>query len=185
MKKNYFIIHGSFGNPYENWFPWLNEKLSREGNAVIVPQFPIGVEFQNYDNWSKLLKYYLDLGLINENTVIIGHSIAPIFIIKFILENKVKLNKLISVSGFNNFTTDGGAFDKVNSTFFVNEDKSQIKNYVNEIICFYSDNDPYLPFDVSDSFANEVSTKKVTIHNGGHFNSDAGYDTFDKLLEYI
>ena len=23
MKNNYFIIHGSFGNPFVNWFPYL------------------------------------------------------------------------------------------------------------------------------------------------------------------
>ena len=28
--------------------------------------------YQNYENWSKLLKYYLDLGLINELQVSIN-----------------------------------------------------------------------------------------------------------------
>ena len=32
---------------------------------------------------------------MNENTTIIGHSIAPIFISKFLVENKVKVKKLI------------------------------------------------------------------------------------------
>ena len=50
-----------------------------------------------------MLKYYLDLGLTNENTTIIGHSIAPIFISKFLVENKVKVKKLIFVCGFNNY----------------------------------------------------------------------------------
>jgi len=45
----------------------------------------------------------LELGLINENTVIIGHSIAPIFISKFLTENKIKVKKLIFVFGFNNY----------------------------------------------------------------------------------
>lgn len=43
-----------------------------------------------FGNWSKLLKYYLDLGLINENTTIIGHSIAPIFIINKNYGKKLK-----------------------------------------------------------------------------------------------
>lgn len=39
-----------------------------------MPNFTIELGYQNYENWSKLLKYYLDLELINENTTIIGHS---------------------------------------------------------------------------------------------------------------
>lgn len=30
--KNYFIIHGSFGNSQENWFPWLEKELSGGGS---------------------------------------------------------------------------------------------------------------------------------------------------------
>ena len=90
---NYFIIHGSFGNPFGNWFRWLHDYIENDGH-VYVPSFPIGEEYQNYENWSKLLKYYLDLGLIDENTTIIGHSIAPVFISKFLTENKVKVKKL-------------------------------------------------------------------------------------------
>lgn len=82
--ENYFIIHGSFGSPFENWFSWLHDFIEDYGKQVYVPDFPVGVGYQNYEKWSKLLKYYLDLRLINENTIIIGHSIAPIFISKFL-----------------------------------------------------------------------------------------------------
>ena len=27
--KNYIIVHGSFGSPQENWFPWLSENIIR------------------------------------------------------------------------------------------------------------------------------------------------------------
>ena len=91
--ENYFIIHGSFGTPYSNWIGWLFDFISSDGKEVYVPHFPIGVGKQNYENWSKLLKYYVDLGLITENTIIIGHSIAPVFISKFLIENKIKIKK--------------------------------------------------------------------------------------------
>ena len=115
-KNNYFIIHGSFGNPFGNWFPWLHDFLEAEEKQVYVPQFPIGVGFQNYENWSKLLKYYLDLNLINEKTIIIGHSIAPVFISKFLIENKVKVKKLIFVCGFNNYLGLNEQYDVVNKS---------------------------------------------------------------------
>ena len=71
MEENYYIIHGSFGSPYSNWFGWLHDYIESEAKQVYVPDFPVGVGYQNYENWSKLLKVYLDLGLINENTIII------------------------------------------------------------------------------------------------------------------
>ena len=27
---NVFLVHGTFGKPFENWFPWLEEELSKE-----------------------------------------------------------------------------------------------------------------------------------------------------------
>jgi uncharacterized protein len=185
LKNNYIVIHGSFGSPFINWFSWLYRELSNDNNKVIAPQFPIGVGMQNYDNWSKLLKYYFDLGLIDENTILIGHSIAPIFIIKFLLENRIRANKLIFVSGFNNLVVDGGDYDKVNSSFFINNDMSNIKEYANEVVCIYSDNDPYVPLETLKKFSDEVATKEVLIANGGHLNSESGYDTFEELLNHL
>lgn len=85
--ENYFIIHGSFSSPYSNWFGWLHDFLESEQKNVYVPDFPIGVGLQNYENWSKLLNYYVEVGLITENTTIIAHSIAPIFVCKFLTKN--------------------------------------------------------------------------------------------------
>lgn len=30
MNSNYFIIHGSFGSPFVNWFPYLRKELKRK-----------------------------------------------------------------------------------------------------------------------------------------------------------
>ena len=104
MRPNYFIIHGSFGSPFVNWLPWLRRELRRRGKEVYTPDFPTGVGFQNYDNWNKLLKVYLDAGLITEDTTIFAHSIAPVFISKFLIEHQVHVKKLVFVCGFNNYT---------------------------------------------------------------------------------
>ena len=173
--ENYFIIHGSFGSPFGNWFSWLHDFITEDGKQVYVPDFPIGVGYQNYENWSKLLKCYLDLGLINENTTIIGHSIAPIFISKFLVENKVKVKRLIFVCGFNNYLGINKEYDNV----------EDVKQYANEIICFYSDNDSYVRYEVEKEFADTVATEQVLIHNGGHINSESGYDTFEEIVSYL
>ena len=184
MKDNYFIIHGSFGSPFGNWFNWLQDKIVEVGKEVYVPDFPTGVGYQNYTNWSELLKYYLDCGLINENTTIIGHSIAPIFISKFLTENKVKVKKLIFVCGFNNYLGINEDYDNVNETMYF-ENLQDIKQYANEIICFYSDNDPYVKYEVEKEFADTVATEQIIIKNGGHINSESGYNSFEEIIKYI
>lgn len=186
IEKNdrYFIIHGSFGSPYSNWFSWLHNFMVDEEKEVYVPDFPIGVGFQNYGNWNRLLKYYLDLGLINENTIIIAHSIAPIFVCKFLLENKVKVKKLIFVCGFNNYIGINQEYDTVNESMYL-DNFEDVKNYANEIICFYSDNDPYVKYEVEKDFASKIATEQVLIQNGGHINSESGYDIFEEIIGYI
>ena len=110
--NNYFIIHGSFGNPFVNWIPYLRKELEKENKEVYTPDFPTGVGHQNYTNWSNLLKVYVDSGLINENTIIYAHSIAPIFICKFLVENKIQVKRLIFVCGFNHYLGISEEYDK-------------------------------------------------------------------------
>ena len=184
MKENYFIIHGSFSSPYSNWIGWLHNFIEDEGKQVYVPDFPIGVGYQNYDNWSKLFKMYLDFGLINENTTIIGHSIAPVFISKFLTENKIKVKKLIFVCGFNNYFGIDAEYDAVNGSMYF-DGLEEVKKYTNEIICFYSNNDPYVKFEAEKDFADKLGAKQVLLNNAGHINSESGYDTFEERGSYV
>ena len=182
--ENYFIIHGSFGSPFGNWFSWVQDFISTDGKQVYVPQFPIGVGYQNYENWSKLLKYYLDLGLINENTTIIAHSIAPVFVCKFLVQNKMKVKKLIFVCGFNNYSGIDSDFDAVNEPMFI-DNFDDVKKYCKDIVCYYSDNDPYVKYDVEKAFADKLTDKQYVIKNGGHINAETGYTKFEEVLKEI
>ena len=67
--ENYFIIHGSFGSPFGNWFSWLQDFISSDGKQVYVPQFPIGVDYQNYENDIEARNYSDENDDINENNV--------------------------------------------------------------------------------------------------------------------
>lgn len=178
--SNYIIIHGSFGSKDGNWFPWLKEKLETENKSVAVPQMPVGVGNQNFENWSKVLDN-LD---INENTTIIAHSIAPIFVCKYLITNKIKVKKLIFVCGFNNYLGIAPDFDAVNEPMFI-DNFENIKQYCDDIICYYSDNDPYVKFDIEKSFADTISNEQYVITNGGHINSESGYTEFEEILKVI
>lgn len=178
--EKYIIIHGSFGSKDGNWFPWLKNKLEKDNKDVIVPQMPVGVGNQNFENWSIVLN---DLN-INENTTIIAHSIAPIFVCKYLITNKIKVKKLVFVCGFNNYLGIDSEFDAVNEPMFI-ENFEDIKEYCNNIICYYSDNDPYVKFEVEKSFADTVSNEQYVIKNGGHINAESGYTEFEEILRVL
>ena len=110
MKNNYLLIHGSFGSPFSNWIPYLRKVIENRNLEVYTPDFPIGVGYQNYENWSNLMKAYVKSNIINENTIIFAHSIAPIFVCKFLVENKIKVkidknitNEILKLTNYREF----------------------------------------------------------------------------------
>ena len=119
---------------------------------------PVGVGIQNYDNWPKEFNK-LD---INENTVIIAHSIAPIFVCKYLITNKINVKKLIFVSGFNNYLGINEEFDFVNKPMFI-ERFAEVRNFCKVIVCYYSNNDPYVKYEVQKEFADTISNKQYVI----------------------
>lgn len=182
MKNNYFIIHGSYGNPYKNWIPWLKKQLSKRKLNCIVPSFSTPYK-QEYESWSKILKAYFEIGYITEDTIFITHSLGGIFIIKFLLENKIKVKKIITIAGFNNleFNDDMDLY----KSFYFDGNLSDIKSYSLERISFYSDNDPYVPQSSAEEFADSILSEKLLINGAGHFNEKYGYKEFTELLKYV
>lgn len=130
------------------------------------------------------MKYYLDLGLINEDTTIVAHSIAPVFVAKFLVAHQIKVKKLIFVCGFNNYFGINEEYDAVNQSMYF-EDLAEVKKYANEIICFYSDNDPYVEQEAEKAFADTIASQQVLMPNAGHINRESGYDTFEEIVPYI
>ena len=187
---NYFIVHGSFSNPYANWFPWLASEIEKtklaemEEPICYVPQFPTGVGKQTYDNWEKVMLAYIDAGLITQETTIFAHSIAPAFVCKFLIKHSVKVKRLVFVSGFNNYFGVSKEYDEVNKTMFT-ESIEKVKDLAEDIVCVYSNNDPYVDFEAEDDFAKKVSNKQIVIDGGGHLNAGSGYTEFPMLLKYI
>jgi predicted alpha/beta hydrolase family esterase len=121
---------------------------------------------------------------LNENTTIYAHSIAPVFVCKFLVNNNIKIKRLVSVCGFNNYLGINKEYDNVNKTMYF-DNLPDVKKYCNEIICYYSKNDPYVKYEVEKEFADAIATKQIVIDNGGHLNSESGYTEFDELLECL
>ena len=86
--------------------------------------------------------------------------------------------------GFNNYFGINDEYDAVNRSMYV-DNIEDVKNYANEIICFYSDNDPYVKYEVEKEFVNKVATDSILMQGVGHINSETGYDTFEEIVPYL
>jgi len=173
------IVHGSFGNPYENWFPWLYKKLSQMGKKVLVPDLPTP-EGQSLERWMSILSSYNSN--IGKETIIIAHSLSPAFVADYLLINKKHIKGLIAVAPFYGLINIE-EFDQVNASFFVDEmPLEKLDKYVGNIHCLYADNDPYVPIKLSEDFVSRTKSKKTIISGGGHLNTGAGYTEFNELL---
>ena len=109
----FVIIHGAYGTPSENWFPWLKERLEKKGHEVIVPTFPTPKD-QNLDNWLKIIEPLLDI--IDTNTTFIAHSLGPAFVLSILEKITIKVKACYFISRFTGLLNNE-QFDTINKTF--------------------------------------------------------------------
>ena len=175
-----YIVHGSFGNPQENWFPWLKKELERLGYEVVVPIFPTP-ENQSLDSWRKV--FFEENPNISSNSIFVGHSLGPAFILNILERIDKQVKACFFVSGFLGKLRNP-EFDEINRTFTEREfDWEKIKENCSAFFVFHSDNDPYVPLEKAKELAQNLGTEVTIVQGAGHFNENGGYTKFPLLLE--
>lgn len=175
---DYVIVHASFGHPFEHWYSWLVNKLISDGKNVLCPQFPCGIDIQNYDNWASIFDAYRPY--LDENTSYIGHSIGPAFILSYLTKNNLKAKDLYLVVPFSG-TINVPDYDYVNSSFMNSDDWSSVINLTRKRLCYVSGTDPYVPNELSYNTIRLIDGDMHFVNDAGHFNTMAGYTTFEQL----
>jgi len=180
--KNAFIIHGTGGSSTGNWFPWLATELEKEGYTVFVPNFPTP-ENQSLQNWLAIFDPYKQY--LNEETIVIGHSLGPAFLLRILEKLSHSIKASFFVSGFTTLL-DNPEFDELNRTFVTDPfDWEAIRNNCHQFAIINSDDDPYVPVEKGQIIADHLHAQLTVIKGGGHLNTEAGYTTFPFLLEEI
>jgi len=184
MNNNFkaIILHGTGGNPTENWFPWLASELESLGVTTICPMLPTP-QNQNLDVW--LREFNKQVGKIDENTIIIGHSLAPAFLLRYLSCSNIFVKASFFVAGFMSLLNID-EFDKLNNTFVIGSlNWSELKEKVGNCYLYNSIDDPYVPLDLGRDLASHLNANFIEIENGGHLNSSAGFIDFPMLLKDI
>ncbi|MCK4883483.1 MAG: alpha/beta fold hydrolase, partial [Candidatus Diapherotrites archaeon] len=178
----FFIIHGAFGNPQENWFPWLTTKLQEMGHTIIIPTFPTPKN-QTLENWMNVFEPHLKQ--LDSETIIIGHSLGPAFILSVLEKLDVQIKACFLVAGFTGILGDL-EFDSINKSFIDKQfNWEKITQNCQQFFVLNSENDPYVPINKGQKLALNLKTEINTFFKAGHFNTASGYTKFPELLELI
>ena len=181
-RLNYLIVHGTYGYPEENWFPWLKNKLSANAN-VVVPKFPTP-EGQTLASWLTIA----DAAIKNwtpDSTVLIGHSAGAVLVLRMAEKAKKPFRAVYPVCPFAQ-PLNLPQFDPLLSSFVEPPfDWQAVQRGAKTITCFAGDDDPYVPLGYSDKVARPAGAALIVIKKGGHLNEAAGYLEFPRLLEEI
>ncbi len=183
--QSLFIIHSFNGNTKNSFGPYLVKECTSLGLNVIFPDFPTG-ENANYHEWSKILDQYLLDGTLNQDSLIIAHSLGAHFIPKYISEKGIKIKLYISCAGFLNKTHEKNNFDKVMFDFLPTE--SQIEKDIllmKNRYAIYSNDDPISSLKELEFYADKFKAKKIFIPNVGHLGPKSGIKDIPEALEII
>lgn len=176
------IVHGSYGSPDENWFPWLANNLRTLGHTTSSPTFP-SPDGQSLDSW--LRKFESEIGPLTSNMVLVGHSLAPAFILSLLERAAGPVEGVFLVSGFLG-PLGLEEFDSINETFTCREfNWDRVRSNAGAIHVYNSDDDPYVPIDKGRELAERLGVCLNVIEGAGHINAGAGFTEFPRLLADI
>lgn len=175
MKKVY-VTHGYTADPTRNWFPWLKkevENLGIECECLAMPD-------SNAPNPHAWLEHHKRTLKLNEETVLIGHSLGCIALLNYLAVTQQKVNTAIFVSGFYEKLSTLPALDSF-ATFYANQTAClPVKSYVISAL-----NDEIVPHQYSDRLAQYLQADYIRLPQGGHFIDRDGVTELPIVLEQL
>ncbi|HOX60778.1 MAG TPA: leucine--tRNA ligase [Candidatus Magasanikbacteria bacterium] len=189
-KVKIVLVHGIYGNPNENWFPWFKKEMEKRGCEVIIPQM-VDSETPKLSEWVKQLT---NLGVTKDDDLyVVGHSLGAVAACQYILENRLHVKKLILVGptgnsqgeeNWKNLLSAGCEEEGLKCIKDFNEantDLSKLVNLADERVIYISDNDPFIPMSVMDDYSG-IDARVNVLKNRGHFNESAGIRELPEIL---
>ncbi|HUD19444.1 MAG TPA: alpha/beta fold hydrolase [Patescibacteria group bacterium] len=188
--RTIFIIHGSYGNPQENWLPWLKKELEKLGYRVFVPEFPIpknqDLAYGGHDlsAWLATLKEYEQY--IDEHTIFVAHSRGCIFMYRVLEQIKRPVAAVFLVGPWITYRWYPKGWNKIDSFHEKPFDWDKIKKGSRYFEIYQSTNDD-TPVTEGKDLAQKLDAQLIIVKDAGHFNVayHPRFKKFDQLLENI
>lgn len=176
----------------QNWIGWTKKQLEKLGYHVSTPFLRYGYKSE-YAEWKEEIER-LD---IDEHTILVGWSSGGAFWVRWLSENKRRVKKLILVAPAKVVGNTQESLAEIRG-LDINPDwrpqwerfhdfqcDPKIKNRVEEIVIFISNDAPWLVKSAT-LYAQEFDAELITIENQGHFeNHRRPSPEFPEMLQAI
>ena len=182
-----FIIHGWGSGPDKDWIPWMTSALNNKGYETVVPLMP-DTEIPKINPWVSKLSQLV--GNTDPTDIFIGHSIGCQTILRLLekLPSPQKVKKVLLIAPWFELTNleDDQMWQIADPWLKTPINFSQVVNKANEFITVFSDNDPWVPFDINlQLFKERLNPTIITLSHRGHFTQDEGITQIPELLDLI
>ncbi|RYG65138.1 serine hydrolase family protein [bacterium] len=178
------VLHGAHGGPDTNWFPWLHAALNAEGIEVLRPRFPTP-EGQSLEAWLNTYDLAVE-SLPVAPTILVGHSLGATLALRLVERATEPFEGLFLAAGFIG-ALGLSDYDSINQSFFAAPfDWAGIRERKGDVSrCWAGDNDLYVPLARSQEVAECLRTPLEIVPDGGHLNSETGFNAFPQLRDAI
>ena len=188
MAKRVFLVHGWGGSPDNDWHQWLKRELEQRGFKVEVPVMPDSLN-PTISSWISKLKEVV--GKCDKDTYFVGHSIGCQAIMRYVetLSKDEKVGGIIFVAGWLHLTVD--TWDEVYTQKIAAPwlntpiDFNKIKEHIDRIVDFYSENDPYVSVTDAVLFKEKLGAKIVSVGNKKHVSGEDGIKEVPFVVEEL
>lgn len=180
--SNIFILHSLNGDTLRIWGSDVKDIFGQKEIDVIMPEFPIRAE-SKYEKFRDILEYYYENGKLNNNSIVIAHSIGNAYFVRFCEEKNFVPKSYIAVA-------PGAVYDyPTTRTDYIVEVKKQavvkkealeyVKDMNCDKYCLYSDEDDNNKEKFT-RFINDTNAKEMYLKYYNHFD---GYHNIYKIPE--
>lgn len=159
-KKEIILLHAYKGSSQDAFLPKLKQLFEEKGYKVSVPDLPNPIN----PNIDEQVKFVLDNFIINENTILIGHSLGAVVVLKLLERIKGKIASAILVAPpVKPEFRDGKKREALEKCFDWKFDFEKIKEHANLKVVMADINDHIVLLDHGRIIASGIGARLVEV----------------------
>ncbi|OOH90907.1 esterase [Pasteurellaceae bacterium 15-036681] len=171
-----YIVHGYGANPEKHWFPWLEKELTQLG----IECQRLAMPDTDNPNASKWIEHLEQNVIVDEQTVIVAHSLGCIASLNFLAKNFERPAGAVLVSGFHQPIEHLSELTPFTNIYAVQPPLMPFKSYVVAAL-----DDEVVPHQHSDALAQQLKADYIRLPTGGHFLDREGCTELPIVLELV
>lgn len=184
MHKNVMMIHSYNGDTKDSIAPYVKAFCREHRIPYEFPDFPTR-QAADFPAWEAVMEPYIRQHILNENSIIIAHSLGTQFAIRYLSSRNIRINTYISVAGFVNFSGRKDLETIIARFQPTEKDFENCRSLIAHRYSIYADNDKMNPIKNLEDYAELLDAQKILIPGGNHFDPQSPILHLQQIEEII